>query len=241
VSRPPELDPLPSGYAELYDRILAETRDLPGVQAVKLGGSLARGEADAYSDLDLDLVVVVDDAAMFDAPAVVRAAATGTVLLRELPFGVVAVTTELLRLDLVVTETDGDPPSSDPPDPAGIAEEFLRILGLLPVVVGREEWIVGSNAGWLLRTLLVQLLLAENGEHTPTGAKRLNEKLSAEQRRLVETLPPIAATRDGVIRSHVETARAFLPRARRLAGDWPQALEDATRAQLVRELDLELP
>ncbi|HEV2592746.1 MAG TPA: hypothetical protein VGU02_12730 [Gaiellaceae bacterium] len=122
-----------------------------------------------------------------------------------------------------------------PADIDGLAEEFLRVLGLLPVVVAREEWIVASDGAWLLRSFLVRLLVAENGEGVMTGVKRLNEKLTDEQRAIVEGLPPIVATRDGVIASHQAIAEAFLPRARRLATRWPSELEAATRGHLERE------
>jgi hypothetical protein len=233
LSAPPELAPLGPAYAELYERIAAELA--PRVRALRLGsGSLLHGTADAYSDLDL--VAEVDDPGSFDAVEALRAA-TPTVLLRRMPFGAVAITPEWLRVDLVVAGPGGDggPPEAPPTDVDGLGEEFLRVLGLLPIVVGRGEWIVASDGAWLLRSFLVRLLLAENGERAVTGAKRLNEKLTAGQRALVESLPPIAATRDAVIAAHLAIADAFLPRARPLAVNWPAELEAATRAYLVRE------
>jgi len=46
---------------------------------------------------------------------------------------------------------------------------------VLPVIVGRREWIVGWNAVALLRTILLQFLM-ENGERPATGFKRVNHK-----------------------------------------------------------------
>jgi predicted nucleotidyltransferase len=232
------VDVLPPPYAELERRVRAAAERQPGLRALTYGGSLARGEADAYSDLDL--LAIVDDPAAFDAEAVVREA-TETVLLRRLPFGVVAVTPDWLRLDLVVRAADAPERAAEPPDVRGLAEEFLRVLGLLPAVAGRGEWIVGSDGVWLLRLLLVQLCLASNGETAVTGVKRLNAKLTSEQRSDIEALPPVAAARDAVIEGHLAVARAFLPRARAMVDDWPAPLEDATREHLRRELDLLLP
>jgi hypothetical protein len=232
MSRPGELAPLPPAYGALYDAVERAVGDRG---ALRLGtGSLTRGTADAYSDLDL--VVEVDDPESFDAAATI-ADATPTVLLRPMPFGATAITPDWLRVDLVVTQPGGDggPPTPQPTDVDALAEEFLRVLGLLAVVAAREEWIVASDGAWLLRSFRVRLLLAENGEGAVTGVKRLNEKLTAEQRSLVEGLPPIAATREGVIASHLAIAEAFLPRARKLATAWPAALEDATLAYLRRE------
>lgn len=232
MPRPEELADLPPAYAALYDLVERAVGDRG---TLRLGtGSLTRGSADAYSDLDL--VVEVDDPDAFDAPGAL-ADATPTVLLRAMPFGAIAITPEWLRVDLVVAPRGGDggPPAPQPTDVDALAEEFLRVLGLLAVVVARGEWIVASDGAWLLRSFLVRLLLAENGEGSMTGVKRLNEKLTAEQRELVESLPPIVATRDGVIASHAAIANAFLPRAHRLATHWPAALEDATLAYLQRE------
>ncbi len=232
MSRPRELAALPPAYGELYDAVEAA---VGGRGTLRLGtGALTRGTADAYSDLDL--VVEVDEPDAFDACGAL-AGATPTVLLRAMPFGAIAITPDWLRVDLVVAPRGGDagPPAPQPTDVDGLAEEFLRVLGLLAIVVAREEWIVASDGAWLLRSFLVRLLLAENGEGMLTGVKRLNEKLTAGQRAVVESLPPIEASRDGVIASHVAIANAFLPRARELATQWPDALENATLAYLRRE------
>jgi hypothetical protein len=232
MSRPAELATLPPAYGVLYDAVEQAVGDRG---SLRLGvGALTRGTADAYSDLDL--VVEVDDPAAFD-PVAALADATPTVLLRTMPFSAIAVTPDWLRVDLVVAPRGGDggPQPAPPTDVDGLAEEFLRVLGLLPVVVAREEWIVASDGAWLLRSFLVRLLLAENGEGLMTGVKRLNEKLTAEQRALVEGLPPIVATRTGVIDAHRAIADAFIPRAKRLAQHWPDALETAANDYLGRE------
>jgi hypothetical protein len=232
MPRPAELTALPPAYGALYEAV---ERAIGDRGALRLGtGSLTRGTADAYSDLDL--VVEVDDPASFDALAALGEA-TPTVLLRPMPFGAIAITPEWLRVDLVVAPRGaGSEPAAPPPaDVDALTEEFLRVLGLLPVVVARGEWIVASDGAWLLRSFLVRLLVAENGEGVMTGVKRLNEKLTGEQRALVEGLPPIVATRDGVIAAHRAIAEAFLPRARQRATDWPAELEAATNAYLERE------
>jgi predicted nucleotidyltransferase len=235
MPRPAELAQIDPRYGPLYDAIIG-TALRAGVREVTLGGSLARGDADRYSDLDLGFVP--DDDATIDAAAIVRDAMP-TVLLRTLPFGVVAITPDWLRVDVVLLTGD-ESTARRPSDPSDLVEEFLRVLGLLPVVIGRGEWIVASDGAWVLRTLLVQLMLVERGETATTGVKRLNDKLTVEQRTLVEALPPIIATREAAIAAHLAVAKLFLPRARRLVQAWPSDLERATRSYLLRELGLEL-
>jgi hypothetical protein len=231
----PELAVLDPAYEALYQAVLAAA-SRAGVRRVTFGGSLGRRDDDRYSDLDL--AFIVDDPEAVDAAAIIRDA-TPTVLLRRVPFGAFSITPDWLRVDVVVTNGD-EPQPAHAPDLVGLAEEFLRVLGLLPIVIGRGEWIVASDGAWLLRTLLVQLLLAGNGEAIVTGVKRLNSKLTDEQRRVVEGLPPIVAERHSAIASHVAAAEAFLPRARALIAEWPEELERAARAHLRRELGIEL-
>lgn len=224
--RPPALAELATGYGELYDALAAALERDPLVRSVELGGSLARGDADRWSDLDL----VVDAAKGFDAVGLVRRA-TPTDLLRVLPFGIVAVTPDWLRLDLVVRGTSVEVPPRDTSLQA-LVEEFLRVLGLLPVIVGRREWIVGCEGAMLLRSLFVTLLLSERGEPPQTGVKRLNEQLTDAQRELVEALPPLAGTRESVVDAHGAVASLLLDRARRAGSEWPIAFERATRHHL---------
>ena len=233
MPRPAELEHLDPAYGDLHDAVAAAALRA-GVRTVTLGGSLARGDADRYSDLDLTFVV--EETAAIDAAAIVREA-TPTVLLRTLPFGVVAITPDWLRVDVVVTTGEAAQPTRTP-DLPDLVDEFLRVLGLLPVVAGHGEWIVGWNAVAMLRRMLLDLLLFEGGKEAATGAKRVNPKLTAEQHAVMTGLPPLDTTGESVIGCHV--ADAFLPRARQLVAEWPYELEHAMRAHLRRELGIEL-
>src|SRR5689334_1848898 len=53
--------PLPHRYQVVVDRFVAVCREDPRVMAAFLGGSYARGMADAHSDLDLALLVTDED------------------------------------------------------------------------------------------------------------------------------------------------------------------------------------
>ena len=115
-------------------------------------------------------------------------------------------------------------------------------VGNMVAVVGRDEVIPGSNGVIMVRDVaLVGLLLAERGIRTTREhsfgnpfpfTKRLRRYLTDEQNALLESLPPLRADMRSVIDCYVALARAFLPRARRLADatgtPWPAAYERAT-------------
>lgn len=137
--------------------------------------------------------------------------------------------------------------SDDPPGPAAdrvrnLSEEFLRVLGLLPVAIGRHEYLVAASGAALLRSLLMDLFreLAPPGYRG--GAMRLEKTLSSEQLEVLRGLPPLSWTRDAAIDLHLACARRFLPVAKGAYQDlglhWPQPFEDAVRTHLHRELGL---
>jgi hypothetical protein len=141
----------------------------------------------------------------------------------------------------------GPPARPHPPAPervASSAREFLRVLGLLPVVIGRDELVVAASGAGLLRTMLIDLVRDEAALPHPPGALRLREIISPERERMLASLPPLEATRESAIALHLACARQFLPIARRLAAatgaTWPSALERAVAGHLRRELGIEL-
>jgi len=121
---------------------------------------------------------------------------------------------------------------------AGMVREFLRILGLLPVVLGRGEYVVGVSGAGLLRNLLVQLMVLD--QPARRGALRLSGLIPDERLAALAALPPVEATRDSVLAAHLACARLYLPLARdvcsRTAAEWPEAAERALRAHLSRML-----
>ena len=216
------------------------------VRALWLSGSLARGEADRASDLDLLLAVRDDDHAEFVAKwRDWLAEITPTLIARELPFArgiFFCVAPGRERLDIVVEaasvlassfhrhrvvvfDRDGldasvPAPLEAPPSPEAIAalvEEFFRDYGMLPTVVVREDWLLGLEAIQVLRTLLYRLFVEANAPLPPMGVKQWSRKLSVEQRHVLEILPGgAAAERESVIAAHDAVAVAFVREARRL-------------------------
>ena len=115
----------------------------------------------------------------------------------------------------------------------------MRVLGLLPIILGRDEYVVGASGAALLRGLVIRLMLLA----TPSrgGALRLDGVLPADRLAALATLPPIEATYDSVLAVHLACARVFLPLARSLVGEgWPVPIERALHGHLSRTLGIDL-
>lgn len=259
---------------DLLARLTVQAEADQRVLALLLGGSLGRGEGDAWSDVDLIAVVAPEAHPGFveGARAWVEQAAR-LVLWRAPHPGLplfVAVTDRWLRCDLTVAvpgrvtvAQDGCRPLVDRagvwnalpatlesrgPDSARVAalvREFIRVLGLMPVVLGREELVVAVGGAGMQRTALINLLVEELGLPQPPGALHLSRLLSPADMRMLGALPPAEATRASVLAANRAVAAAFLPRARRLVervgAPWPEAFWAATEDHLQRELGAEWP
>ncbi|GAB5448970.1 nucleotidyltransferase domain-containing protein [Gymnodinialimonas sp.] len=244
------------------------------IRAVFLGGSHGTQTADPYSDVDFVIVTddgATDAVAVLWRAAL--APLGDIVLWRDrtvAPTLINAILAPATRIDVLILKPDQlgrhtqdatralfdpdnfhqtlaatAPPSSlDPKRLAYQFEEFIRILGLLPLVMGREEYINGVTGLMHLRTLLIDLLIAE--AHVPYrgGALTLNPRLTPEQRDLLVSLPPLIPTRDGVLEAHRGYASAYLHRARKFADandiPWPNAFEDATLSHIGQTLGLRI-
>lgn len=272
--RPAVIEVLAEGYGRLFERTLAVLAADERVRAVWLSGSVARGDADAASDLDF-IVTVADDAHVGFAKEweTWLGAITDPLLAKPLAFApgsFYAVTPDWHRLDVVVERVsdigstffrtriavldrdglvDRVPPELEPAEPsaekvAGLVGEFLRIHGLLPVIVLRRDWLLGVEGVHTLRSLLYQLFVEAGAPHAATGVKRWSAKLDPRHRAVLEALPTGEATRDGVVEGHlalVGAFRAHVPEiCERLGVDWPHRFERATYAHVERQLE-ELP
>lgn len=138
----------------------------------------------------------------------------------------------------------GDPLLPSGPRVAALTNEFMRVLGLLPVVIGRGEHVVGASGAGLLRTLVIQLMVEDVAVEDRGGALRLRGLLPDDRLAAIEALPAIEATRESVIAVHLACAQLFLPLARDLATrtgvSWPDALDTAMREHIYRELGIEV-
>jgi len=261
---------MPEPFLEhIVDVLESDSRIL----AAWLLGSHARGTADRHSDVDLWLVVEPEAKAAFVdewpelsdrvAPSVLRQRVFGSTFLH--------ITPDWQRWDVSIGVPDdvagrtsstvkplfdraglnerlappGRPAAPDPVKINALTTEFLRVMGLLPVALGRREHVVGVSGAGLLRGLIVQLFVEDVAVEDRGGAMHLNALLPPARLRQLVDLPAAEATHDSVLDAHMACARIFLPAARDLAAatdaQWPAELEDALRIRLRRELGLELP
>lgn len=255
IERPAALSVYPAGYGALFDRAAALFEADPRVRGMWLHGALARGAADAGSDLDIDIAVV--DESFDDFAGNWRewlAAITPTVSAVPIPGAtgsfyaltptceridviterVSAVATSGLTRRVVVFDRDGltgtIPPVADPgPDPEVIRQliqEILRQAANFPTVMVRKDWLLGVVAVQQVHLTLYQLFVEANKPQPPTGPKQWSSKLSSEQRQLLESLPVPQPTAESVLAARRAALSLFLRQAPAIARDHGAAWPD---------------
>jgi hypothetical protein len=256
-----------TAQSELIDRVRADLHELEAVRGVWLTGSLGTGTDDEWSDVDMFVLVDDEDRPAFVASWPHFAAGYQPLLVKQIPGAPVFahVLPGWLRWDVTVGghgdlagldrdrvlelfsrhgESAGTAPHR-PPDPHVVremTEEFLRVLGLLPVVVRRGEAVMAASGAALLRQMLTTLLRYQAEGSRMSGALHLSRVLRQDQVAALRALPPAYADLDAAVRLHIACAAMFLPVARDLLrGDYPARLDEACRIHLRAELSLELP
>ncbi len=262
-------------HDETIQTITNATIDSPDIHALFLSGSYGNGLADEYSDIDFVLVAedgATDAVAEIWRNAVSQ---TGEIVLwwdrTTVPVLINAITEDWTRTDVIILKPDqmGSHTQSSLKtlfDHAGIfggllekapaggpnperfryqIEEFIRILGLMYLAVGREEYINGVLGTFHLRNLLVELLIEETGAPNRGGVLHLNRLITDDQKALLISLPPPIPNRDAMIATQLAYAKAYLLRARKraheLGVEWPERFEAATWAKLNEALSIERP
>ncbi len=215
------------------------------IRALLLAGSLGKGTADAWSDVDLLAVAVPADQAGIVADWRARLDAIQPVVHYQ-PLGpalVHAVLADWSRVDLYIVgpdrlggraqdnvkpliDRDGlyaklPPVFADPgPDRRQVANtiaQFIRTLGLTYVGDGRGEYELGVFGYSLMRRSLAELLVAEMGKGDTGGILHLSRTIDAGRMAILTGLPSPIAARESVLAANDAIARIFFPRARALA------------------------
>jgi predicted nucleotidyltransferase len=263
---------IPARLRESLASLAAACEDDPAVLAAWVGGSLARDTADDWSDIDLHLLVDHPDE-FGNGIADWFRRTMPAVLADEIPAvsgGFIFVTPDWIHVDVIVHGSRGFSQDEFPCrvllDPQGLVRDipasteqmvgepylphdqiqlYLYFMGVTVTVIHRHEWIaLAQGAAGFRDSLLIPLMLAENGVRKTDGAKRLNRYLTAEQIAALQAIPPIGADPEQLINAHTAIAREYLTRGRRLAAaleeTWPSALEQASLALWRRELGIDL-
>jgi hypothetical protein len=236
IGRPAALAALPESYGPLFDRAAAVFEADQRVRAMWLHGALARGQADAASDMDISLAIADGGFAGFaESWRDWLAAITPTLTARPLAAGsFYALTPSCERFDviaepvgklpatsltrrLVVFDRDGldqliPPPADPPPDPAVLTyliEETLRQAANFPTVLVRDDWLLGVVAVQQVQMFLYQLFAESNKPTPPTGPKQWSFKLTSAQREVLAGLPAAAPSPDSVLAAREATFAVF--------------------------------
>jgi predicted nucleotidyltransferase len=261
---------------DICEQISTALSGQPAVRALWLGGSLARDEADRFSDVDLVALVtgVTPGEAASDIETML-AAEFALVLVRNrgdehhrlLNF----VTDEWKRFDLNIFSADAirrsnlrglrtlfDKDGLDLPVGHGAApkrevtaeqvhfvvSEFIRVLGLLPVVLHRRDLVGAVSGSALLREHLVTLLQYEQTSQTRTGALNDMNALTPEAASTLLELPALCAEESSIIdfnRSCWDIFIRFGPTiSQQYQAEWPRRLVEAVRSRLARDLGVEI-
>ena len=188
------------------------------MDSIDLTGSVGARTADAWSDLDLQVIAHEEsyDEFLSDWPRWLDEI-TPTVFARTpiAPFIINAVTDDGLTLDLVVYKGEVFPFSATPGYTVGllstrrfdnvadaleyaVAEQLRGLAGPFISLVRREEHLRHLTGVPHLIGLLTTVFLAELG--APPPGKHWNQTFTTEQLGAVAALPGAQATRDGVVR-----------------------------------------
>ncbi len=228
---------------DALDRLTTMLRTDPRIRAAWLAGSLGRGGADRYSDIDLHVVLAEADLASFQAGVEEWLAAWQPLVLCKLLFGkmINALTADGVRIDLWLNTENSvslqagrarvlhDPTglihfdlAPVAPDERAIAaeleaqiKEFWRCIALTPTVLGRDEKIVAFQGLSVEVGLLTNILIAGGRIERDAGVKKLNRFLPEQARVAIEQ----ALALDGL--TNASLARAHLALAQIVADHGP--------------------
>lgn len=261
---------IPARLRDSLAGLVAACEKDPTILAAWVGGSLARDTADDWSDIDLHLLVGHPEE--FESGIADWFARTMPAVLADeipgVPDGFIFVTPEWLHVDVIVHGSQDFSQDEFPArvllDPLGLVRDipasaeqmvgepyvphdqiqlYLYFMGVTVTVIHRREWFaLAQGAAGFRDSLLIPLMLAENGVSKTDGAKRLNRYLTAEQIKALHAIPPIGADPEQLISAHTAIAREYLARARRLVAaldePWPTAFEQASIDLWRRELGI---
>ncbi|HEX8768237.1 MAG TPA: nucleotidyltransferase domain-containing protein, partial [Jatrophihabitans sp.] len=201
---------------DLLPRLVALLEAEPLVLAAWLYGSHGRGDADAYSDLDVWVVAGDADALLARWPVLARELGPLALFepLQRIP-GFRHVFPDWSGLDVWISPVAdvgnrdaetvrllfdrgglaGRLPAARPaPGPdvgkaAALTTEFLRMLGHLPAVLARGDVLYGVSLAQVLRLQLIELMLCDLRLADPGGSGHSYRRLPADRRAALLGMP----------------------------------------------------
>ena len=250
------------GRDEIIAAITQKTQALEGARALFLSGSLGADGGDDYSDADLILVMAGDAHAPFleQVRGWIEEITPLIHWFQPVPGIPIfsAITDAWERIDLSVTISElilGTKESlSSLYDPEhlldGVADtaperqaeqakllhlthEFIRVLGLTPVAMGRKDYVVAMQGAGLMRSHTIEFEVECLALPTPPGMLNLSANLPKEARMALEGLPAVAAEPASLWAHQTALAAHFIPRAQLVLGDaFPTPFWNTTKAHL---------
>ena len=253
------------------DALAAKADADPRIRAAWLTGSYGKETADRWSDVDGHLLVDPAAFDEFREEVETWLAAIRPLVLMRMMFNgrmVNAMTDEAMRLDVwlhdeeraevtlgesrVLYEKEStlawQPHPGDALTPAAAAElllravpEFWRCVAMLPVVVGREEKLVGAAGNSIILLLLTDVLCTASGRRRDRGVKALNGFLLPDHRQRVEEAASLTnLPLEEAARFPLRLARIMREYGPAICEQWevayPRAMEEAVLRYLTREL-----
>jgi hypothetical protein len=255
-------------HDEYLARLTAAIQNDPRILAGWLEGSLGRGNADRYSDIDLHLLLSTDGQTSFGAEAQQWLATIRPLVLFSLMFDgkmVNALTVDGLRVDIWMHAAEM--PTVDPAhaqvfyDPGQRIRsehkrqtvdisillprirEFWRCISLTPAVISRKELIVSLQGLGIETMLLADILMAGHGVARDRGVKNLNDFLLPDIRQEIEqAISMQGLSQESLARAHLALARIAQTHGRSIAArhhfEYPTELEHTVLDYVRRELAL---
>lgn len=253
--------------------IRTQLEALPGLQAAWLGGSYGRGEADAYSDLDIGAYAASPDEAETLFQSLQDSFRRDPLILffKTLPQSrtINLIATEWERADITLYDP-AHPPSLprqaavflfdragierlfpetipakfDKAELQNVVEEFIRVLGLLPIALGREDYVTAQTGAQLLRDFLIRLMFMENHLLPRRGVLSLRKALTEEHYQIVQNLPPLLVDRNALLKAHAYLAQVFFTRGKKLClaqkVSWPEKFATAATENVAQKTRTDL-
>jgi len=255
----------------MIESITEYLQSISEIKAAWLGGSYGRGDQDAFSDYDF-FVYSEDAETVFKRICTDITKRPDVIFTKTLPFGMTlnSITEDWERFDISFVDDNalphhghntsrilfdrGDIASRMPkeatstrPDPKAelqsATREFVRILGLLIVVAGREDYMIAQKGVQVMKDLLMQIMVLR-ADKPVRGVPSVRKALLPEDYDFLLNAPPVAATRESILALNAYLAPEFLKHARVLYAEhglqWPERFVAATLKNVKNKTGLQI-